>query len=128
MATDNLSGSMPDGQPTSAERNWAMIAHLAGLASYLGIVPFASIIGPLIVWLMKRDTSAFVDEHGKESLNFQITMSIAFAISLMLCLVVIGFFILPFLGIWILVLVVVAAIKASNGEHFRYPLSIRFVS
>ncbi len=127
MATENMSGVSPGSSPTSEERNWAMIAHLAGLASYLGVVPFASVIGPLIVWLLKKDTSAFVDEHGKESLNFQITMSIAFAISLMLCFVIIGFFILPFLGIWILVLVIVAAIKASSGEHFRYPLSIRFV-
>lgn len=127
MATDNLHQAPPIGGPTSEERNWAMIAHLAGLASYLGVIPFASIIGPLIVWLLKKDSSAFVDEHGKESLNFQITMSIAFAISVALCLVVIGFFILPFLAIWIIVLVVIAAIKAVNGEHFRYPLSIRFV-
>jgi uncharacterized protein len=127
MASASTTGAPQFTAPTRAECNWAVIAHLAGLASYLGVVPFASVIGPLIVWLLKKDTSAFVDEHSKESLNFQITMSIVFVISLLLCLAVIGFFILPVLGIWILVLVVVAAIKASKGEHFRYPLTIRLV-
>ena len=109
------------------ERNWAMLCHLSGFLGYLTVVPFASIIGPLVVWLLKKDTSGFVDEHGKESINFQITMSIAYAITLMLCLVIIGFFILPVLGVWLVVLMIVAAIKAASGEHFRYPLTIRFV-
>jgi uncharacterized protein len=113
---------------TPDEKTWAMLCHISGLAGYLGVVPFASVIGPLIVWLLKKDTSAFVDEHGKESLNFQITMSIFYAIAILLCIVIIGFFILAFLGIWLIVLVIIAAIKASNGEHFRYPLTIRLVS
>jgi uncharacterized Tic20 family protein len=113
--------------PTSEDKTWAMLCHVSGLAGYLGVVPFASIIGPLIVWLLKKDASAFVDEHGKESLNFQITMSIAYAIIILLCFVLIGFLLLPFWGLWLIVLVIVAAIKASNGEHFRYPLTIRFV-
>jgi hypothetical protein len=112
---------------TREERNWAMLCHLSGFAGYLCVIPFASIIGPLVVWLLKKDTSAFVDEHGKESVNFQITMSIAYAIALILCLLVIGIFILPLLGLWLVVMVIVAAIKASSGEHFRYPLTIRFV-
>jgi uncharacterized Tic20 family protein len=112
---------------TAEEKTWAMLSHISGFAGYLGVVPFASIIGPLIVWLLKKDTSAFVDEHGKESLNFQITMSIAYAIIIALCFVFIGFLLLPLWGLWLVVLVVVAAIKASNGEHFRYPLTIRFV-
>ena len=109
------------------ERLWAMLCHVSGLAGYLGIVPFASIIGPLIVWLLKKDTSTFVDEHGKEALNFQITMSIAYAIIFMLCFVLVGFFLLPLWGLWLIVLVVIGAIKASNGEPFRYPLTIRLV-
>jgi uncharacterized Tic20 family protein len=116
-----------DTELTSGEKTWAMLCHVTGLAGYLGLVPFASIIGPLIVWLLKKDTSAFVDEHGKESLNFQITMSIAYAIIIVLCFVFVGFLLLPLWGLWLIVLVVVAAIKASNGEHFRYPLTIRFV-
>jgi uncharacterized Tic20 family protein len=112
---------------TSEEKTWAMLCHLSGFAGYFGIIPFASIIGPLVVWLLKKDASEFVDEHGKEALNFQITMSIAYAITLMMFLIIIGVFLLPLLGLWIIVLVIVAAIKASNGERFRYPLTIRFV-
>lgn len=113
--------------PTGEERTWAMLCHLSGFAGYLGVVPFASIIGPLIIWLLKKDSSSFVDEHGKESLNFQITASIAYAVCLMMFLVVIGVFLLPLLGIWIVVLIIVAAIKANNGEYLHYPLTIRFV-
>jgi uncharacterized Tic20 family protein len=130
MASDNVS-TEPVAGPTSEERNWAMIAHLAGLASYLGVVPFASVIGPLIVWLLRKDTSAFVDEHGKESLNFQITMSIVYTLYVISCFMIIGLLLLPFVvplyALWVLVLVIVAAIKASNGEHFRYPLTLRLV-
>jgi uncharacterized protein len=113
--------------PNSNERMWAAISHLSGFLGYVGIVPFASIIGPLVVWLLKKDESAFIDEHGKESLNFQITMSIAYAISLALWLVLIGIFLTGVLGIWITVLIVVATVKANNGEHFRYPLTLRLV-
>ena len=121
------SGSYVQAELTTNERMWAMLSHLSGFAGYLVVVPFASVFGPLIVWLLKRDSSQFVDFHGKEALNFQITMSIAYAISFALCFVLIGFFLLPILGIWMVVLVVIAAIKASNGEYFRYPLTIRLV-
>jgi uncharacterized Tic20 family protein len=131
MASEHISGARPAIVSTSQERTWAMIAHLAGLAGYLGIVPFASVIGPLIVWLLKKDSSVFVDAHAKESLNFQITMSIAYALLIVSCFFIIGFFLLPFalpfLGVWIVVLVIIASIKAINGELFRYPLTIRLV-
>jgi uncharacterized Tic20 family protein len=130
MAGDDYgssTGPRIDVEPTNEERTWAMLCHLSGFLGYLVVVPFASIIGPLVIWLLKKDASAFVDEHGKEAVNFQITMSIAYAIVFMLCFVLIGFFLLPFLGLWLVVLMIVAAIKASNGERFRYPLTIRFV-
>jgi len=134
MAGNEFGGTASPSEPhvhaelTNDERMWAMLCHLSGFAGYFGVVPFASIIGPLIIWLLKRDASQFVDFHGKEALNFQITMSIAYAITIALCFVLIGFFILPFLGIWLIVLVVIAAIKASNGEYFRYPLTMRLVN
>jgi uncharacterized protein len=130
---DDKAGNLGSGEhgahvaPTNEERTWAMLCHISGFAGYLGVVPFASVIGPLIVWLLKRDMSGFVDEHGKESLNFQITMSIAYAITIVLCFVLIGFLILPLLGLWLVVLMIIAAIKASNGERFRYPLTLRLV-
>jgi uncharacterized Tic20 family protein len=118
-------------EPTSDEKTWAMLAHLSGFLGYLVVIPFASIIGPLVVWLLKKDASTFVDEHGKESINFQITMSIFYAItwvllfSIIFTLIAIPLF--GLLGVWIVVLVIVAAIKAVNGEDFRYPLTIRLL-
>jgi uncharacterized protein len=123
--------SYVESEPTSEEKTWAMLAHLSGFLGYLVVIPFASLIGPLIVWLLKKDSSAFVDEHGKESINFQITMSIFYAIvwvllfSIIFTLVAIPLF--GLLGVWIVVLVIVAAIKALNGERFLYPLTIRLL-
>jgi uncharacterized protein len=126
-ASSEPDGSYVESEPTSEDKTWAMLCHLSGFLGYFGVIPFASILGPLIVWLLKRDKSSFVDEHGKEALNFQITMSIAYAIVFLLCFVFIGFLLLPLWGLWLIVLVVIAAIKASNGEYFRYPLTLRLV-
>lgn len=109
----------------SQEKNWGMFCHLAALAGF--VIPFGNIIGPLIVWLVKKDESAYVDKQGKESLNFQISVSIYAVISAILALVLIGFLLLIVIGIATLILIVVAAIKASNREDFQYPLTIRFV-
>jgi len=107
------------------ERNWGMFCHLAALSGF--VIPLGNIIGPLVVWLMKKDESEYVNQHGKESLNFQISISIYCLISVILILVVLGIFLLIALGILTLVLIIVAAIKANNGEDFQYPLSIRFI-
>lgn len=107
------------------ERNWGMFCHLAALAGF--IVPLGNVIGPLIIWLIKKDESAFVDDQGKESLNFQISFTIYALVALILVIVVIGIVLLIALGVLMLILVIVAAIKASNGEHYRYPMSIRFI-
>jgi uncharacterized Tic20 family protein len=91
-------------------------------------VPWAGhILGPLIVWLAKRDDSPEIDTHGKESLNFQISMLIYNVIAAVLCLVLIGFVILGILHILNLVLVIVASIQASEGKLYRYPLTIRLI-
>ncbi len=111
---------------TSEDRSWGMLAHIAALAGYL--IPLGNIIGPLVVWAMKRDISPFVDFHGKESINFQITMTIYVALSIILTLFVVGIVLLVAVGIFELIMIIVAAIKASNGEYFRYPLSIRFIN
>jgi uncharacterized protein len=119
------------GEPASDEKTWAMLCHLSSFLGYFVVIPFASIIGPLVVWLLKKDSSAFVDVHGKEAINFQIMMSIVYTITWILFLSIIFTLIaiplFSILGIWILVLVIVAAIKALNGEHFHYPLTIRFI-
>jgi uncharacterized Tic20 family protein len=113
--------AMDNGQ----EKNWGMFCHLAALAGF--VIPFGNIIGPLIIWLVKKDESAYVDKQGKESLNFQISVSIYAVISAILALVLIGFLLLIVIGIATLILIVVAAIKASNREDFQYPLTIRFI-
>ncbi len=118
----------PPEQLSKDARTWAMFCHLAGLAGLLPIIPlFGSIIGPLIIWQLKKDESPFVDEQGKEAVNFQITMAICAVVSLVLILVLIGLLLLPAVIITDIVLLLIAAVKANEGVHYRYPLSIRFI-
>lgn len=107
------------------ERTWGLITHLSALVGF--IVPFGHIIGPLVIWLIKKDESAFVDDQGKEAINFQISMTLYAVVAAVLILVVIGIFLLIGIGILDIVLVIVAAVKANAGEKFRYPLTIRFI-
>jgi len=87
----------------------------------------ADIVGPLIIWLSKREDSPEIDAHGKESLNFQISMLIYNAISAILCLVLIGFVFLGVLHILNIIFVIIAAVRASEGKLWRYPLTIRLI-
>ena len=116
---------------------WDVLCHLSALAMFTPI-PFGNIVGPLVVWLVKRGDSPSVDEHGKESLNFQISLSLyvllfaAATIGLMFLLI--GFLMLPLLigmlciGPFLdLIFIILASIRASQGEVYRYPLTIRFL-
>jgi uncharacterized Tic20 family protein len=105
---------------------WGMLCHLTALSLYVGI-PFGNLIGPLIVWLIKKDHYPFVDEQGKESLNFQISMTIYGIIAGILCLILIGFLLLLVLLVLEIVLVIIATVRTSKGEAYRYPLTIRFI-
>ena len=108
-------------------RMWAMFCHLAAFA---GLVPavlvIGCVLGPLIVWLLKKNEYPFVDEQGKEAVNFQLTMLIFL---LALPLTCVGIVLLPFVPIVDFIFVVIAAIKADDGYHYRYPypLIIRFI-
>src|SRR4029453_7104291 len=107
-------------------RTWNVLCHATALAGFF--VPWAGhILGPLIVWLAKRGDSPEIDEHGKESLNFQISMLIYNVIAGVLCLVLIGFIILVILLILNLVLGLVAPIKGGVGKFYPYPLTIRLI-
>jgi uncharacterized Tic20 family protein len=109
-------------------RMWAMFCHLAGLAGFVPIVPvFGSIIAPLIIWQVKKDGFKFVDEQGKEAVNFQISILIYALVAGLLCFVCIGFVLLPAVYIFDLVFLLIAAIKANDGRQYRYPLTIRFI-
>lgn len=104
---------------------WGMTCHLSALCGY--IVPFGNIIAPLIIWLAKRDQSSFIDDQGKEALNFQITVSIAALIAFILIFVVIGAFLLPIIALVNLILIIIAAVTVSKGQPFRYPFCLRLV-
>ncbi len=108
------------------EQNWAMICHLSALAGFL--IPFGNIFGPLIVWLLKRAEYPQVEAHGKEALNFQITVAIAFAVCVPLVFVLIGFPLMILVGLVALILTILAAVKVSNGEFgYRYPFALRLL-
>ncbi|PYL28200.1 MAG: DUF4870 domain-containing protein [Verrucomicrobia bacterium] len=111
---------------SSNVRTWTVLCHASALAGFF--VPWAGhILGPLIVWLAKRGDAPEIDEQGKESLNFQISMLIYNLIAGVLCLILIGFVILGILHILNLVLVIVASIQASEGKLYRYPITIRLI-
>ena len=107
-------------------RTWGMVCHLAGLAGLVGI-PFGSIIGPLVIWLIKKDEFPYVNEQGKKALNFQISWTIWGIICGLLILIVIGIVLLPILLVAWLVLTILGSIKANNGEPWNYPLTIEFL-
>jgi len=106
-------------------RSWATACHLSALAGLA--IPFGNILGPLVIWLIKKNEYPLVDEEGKEALNFQISMTIYCFVAAVLMLVLIGFFLLIALAIAWLVLVIIASVKVSNGESYEYPLTIRLV-
>lgn len=111
-------------QPDKDARTWAMICHLIAFSGF--VVPFGNLLGPLIVWAIKRDEHPFIDDQGKEAINFQLTLTIAFTISIILLFVVIGILLIPILCIYSIIMVVIAAIKANEGERYRYPCTIHF--
>lgn len=120
--------SPPPNTTSSSEiRNWCVLCHAAALLGFFFHF-LGHLLGPLLVWLIKRDVSSEIDANGKESLNFQISMLLYDIVAGILCLVLIGIPIL--IALWVLntVLVIIASVKTSNGEFYRYPLTIRFLS
>ncbi len=110
-------------------RTWAMWCHLAGLGWLLWwLAPvIGGVIGALVVWQVKRDKDAFIDDQGKEALNFQISMLIYWAVSMALIPVCIGGVLVPIVLVLDIVFVIVAVVKAGKGKSYRYPVSIRFI-
>ena len=112
--------------PSAEERQWAMFGHLSAL---LGLVTagWACFLGPLVIWLVKKDTMPFVADQAKEALNFNITIMIAGAICWILVFVLIGFVLLWALAIVWIVFTIMAAIKANEGVAYRYPFALRLI-
>lgn len=116
MDTQYQSAAVPQDQKTQA-----ILAHILTIVAW--------IIAPLIIYLINKDTSNnFATEHAKESLNFQLSFTLYYIIGFILMLLIVGIFIVAALGILQLVFVIIATVKAANGEPFRYPMTIRFIS
>lgn len=118
-------GTDPTALPTPEERTWGMIAHLAALAGF--IVPFGNILGPLVVWLVKREHSVFVAVEAKEALNFNITLASGGIVCLVLLQFFIGVLFGAVLALFWLIMTIIAALKANEGIAYRYPFSLRLV-
>ena len=106
-------------------RMWGMFCHLSALSGMVG-VPLGGILGPLIIWLIKREEIPFVNDQGKEALNFQLSFTIYFIVAGILVFALVGLLLLPLLAIVNLVYVIIASVKANEGIAYRYPFTIRF--
>ncbi len=125
-AEDVVVESGPVG-PSKTERQWAMGCHLIGLCGVIVPFPTAGLLGVLIVWLLKREDGSFIDDQGKESLNFQISLLIYLFACVMLTFIGIGIFLFVPLVVFGFVCIIMATIKASEGSRFRYPACIRLI-
>jgi len=108
------------------EKQWAMACHLGALTLYIG-VPFGNIIVPLVIWLSKRDESPLVEEQARESLNFQITITIFLIVFGLFSIILVG---IPFLivtGVAHIIFSIIATMEVDKGKSYRYPFNIRFV-
>ncbi|GAB4178119.1 MAG: DUF4870 domain-containing protein [Terrimicrobiaceae bacterium] len=120
---------LPTPPSSPADRQWAAILHLSALVGF--IIPFGNILGPLVVWLVKKTEMPAIDPVGKAVMNFQISWTIWMVASAVVafvgsCLVIP--LVLPLIvGIALLVLTIIGGIKASNGETYRHPLTIDFL-
>ncbi|MBL7754480.1 MAG: DUF4870 domain-containing protein [Chitinophagaceae bacterium] len=119
-SNDYLGNELPaSNSPSSDERTFAIIAHALGVVT--------SFLGPMVIYLMKKDESPYVADHARESLNFQITMLIGYVISMFLKILLIGFVLPWVLSVINLVLIIVAVLKASENKLYRYPINWRIV-
>ncbi len=113
---------------SSDEKSWSMFAHLAAFVAMVPLIPvIGMILGPLVVWLLKKEDMPLVAENGKEALNFNISMFIAYCIALILCIILIGIPILFGLIIFHFIVTILAAIKASEGGVYKYPFSLKLI-
>lgn len=118
-------GSAQGYPPNADERTWAWVSHAGAIVSAWVAMGF---IVPLVIMLTKGASSPFVRRHAVESLNFQISLLVYLIVSGVLILLIIGIFLMIALGIFALVVIILATVKAANGEEYRYPLCIRLVS
>lgn len=120
---DNITATPPPpaGAAPADQRTMALVAHLLGI--------FTWFIGPLVIWMINKDdaSKSFVTDQAKEALNFQITITIAMLICFVLMIVIIGGLLAPLVALLNLVFCIIAAVKANNGEAYRYPFTLRLI-
>lgn len=136
MATEPGDTGDADGEPRadtdsehdvgSDERTWGILAHATAFVGF--VVPFGNIFGPLVVWLVKKDESRFVDANGKQALNFQITWTVLLAVTALTGLVGLGVVLVPVIALAWVILVVLATVRASENQVYDYPLTIDLIS
>ena len=111
--------------PSKDERTWAMLCHFSAFSGL--IFPFGNFLAPLIIWLIKKEEMPFIEDQGKEVLNFQISMTIYLLISGLLCIILIGIPIVIGLVIFCFIITIIAAISANDGTPYRYPINLRLI-
>jgi len=120
-----VSAPSTDEPDTSNENNWAMGAHISPLAGSIVAFP---VLGPLVMFFLKDQYGPFARKHVLEALNFNISMTIYMFVSWILVIVAVGFLLIPIVAVLWIIFPILGAVKASNGEEYRYPLTIRLVS
>jgi len=125
MTTETPTETLPTTYEVSSNsRNLAMVSHLSAFVTFFGI---PSLVGPLVLWLLNRD-DPYVEAQAKEALNFNISFLLYGVVAAISIVLLVGLLVLPIVLVTWFVLVIVASVKAANGEGYRYPLTIRFVS
>ena len=132
VKTENVQTSWVTGEVDREECKWAMFCHLAGLSGLSPLLPgIGSAVAPLVIWQLKADEFPFVDEQGRRAVNFQLSMLLYVTIGTIICFFsIVGAFLIPVVfcvfGLVDLIFVLIAAVKANRGRHYRYPITIRF--
>ncbi len=118
------SSPKPGKNASQSENDWAMVTHLSGL---LALTSIPAIIGPLVVWLLKKDKMPKVDKAGKDAINFHLTMLLVIVVSIPLTFILIGFVTLFAAYLMSIIFSIIAGVAANRGEEYAYPMTIRFI-
>jgi uncharacterized Tic20 family protein len=121
---DSVYPELPNYSPNADDRTWGMMAHLSGLIAMLLSVGSLAFLGPLLVWLIKRDMSPFIDDQGKEALNFQLSALIAAVVCAATC---IGLPLVIVVGLGAIIYPIIGGMEANKGVYYRYPYTFRLI-
>jgi hypothetical protein len=123
--TTATASALGNGEASADSRNWATISHLS---AFIGLTGIPALFGPLVVWLLKKDEDPYVAEAAKDALNFNISFLIYGLVAGISIILLVGLILLPAVLVTWFILVIMAAVKTSNGQTYRYPFTMRFVN